>query len=220
MEVKKMPDFMMDYVASIGDGCYSEYQGLAGHYRADIDNYIDKVYPEQNANYKAYNKLKGKDLGDLDPRSALYGIDEKYKKEALNIACKYGYERPSPDVLEHQKKMTELQEKSPVFSRFINKDEIMSDADIFAKEAHRQYFAKHPEAEKNHADMKEAYRRVEWEEKQADPFSTPYKPDKKVDKEYMESRIDDFMDKLPSSRKMFLEKDKSKDKEDIERWEL
>lgn len=210
---------MMDYVASIGDDCYREYQVLAGQYRADIDNYIEKIYPEQNANYKAFNKSEGKDLGDLDPRSALYGIDEKYKKEALNLACKHGYERPSPDVLEHHKKMTELQENSPVFSRFITKDKIMSNEDIYAKEAHKQYFAKHPEAEKNHATIKEAYRRVEWEEKQPDPYAT-YKPDKKVEKDYLESRIDDFMDKLPSNQKTAPEKDKSKDKEEIERWEL
>lgn len=218
MEVKKMPDFMMDYVASID--CYREYQGLAGQYRADIDNYIEKIYPVQNFNYVEFNKLHGKDLGDLDPRSALYAINETYKRKSLEIACKHGYERPSSDVLEHHRKMTELQEKSPVFSRFISKEDIMSSEDIFAKEAHRQYFAKHPEVEKRHAELKESYRRVEWEEKQDDPFAIPYKPDKKVDKDYMQSRIDDFMDKLPSNRKLFLEKDKSKDKEDIERWEL
>lgn len=224
MEVKKIPDFMMDYVASIGhesETVFCEYQKLAGQYRLELDDYIDRIYPVQNENYKAFNALNKKDMGDLDPSSGFYGIKEKYKRESLNIACKYGYERPNDDIIEAYEKMTSMQEKSPVFSKFIEKDKILSNEDIIAKEAHRKYFLKNPEAEKNHQEMKADFRRVEWEEKQADPFATSYKPDKTVSKDYVDSRIDDFFSKLPSNRPV-KENEIPRDREDrdIERWQL
>lgn len=224
MEVKKMPDFMMDYLGSIGHesiNVYSEYKTLAGQYCIALDDYINRIYPVQNENYKAFNALNKKDLGDLDPSSGFYGIKEKYKRESLSIACKYGYERPNDDIIKAHEKMTEMQEKNPIFSKFIDQDKILSNEDIIAKEAHRKYFLKNPEAKKNHQAIKEGFRRLEWEEKQPDPFAIPYKPDKKVTKDYVDSRIDDFFRKLPSNQPTKDNKaSHNREDRDIKRWEL
>lgn len=173
MRRRKMPDWMMDYVGAIGEDSYRDYRNLSEKYHNEIANYHENIYPQQNNHYREYNKMKGKDLGNLDPNDELERIDTRYKEEALDLACdKYGYQKPNPNVAKQDEKLTKLQENSPVFSKYIKEsDKNISTDDYIAKAAHKDYFKKNPEAEKNFTSQKEFFKDIE--EQEIQDYETP-----------------------------------------------
>jgi|SRR5690606_5475075 len=185
MGVIKMPEWMMDYAASFKDDdnkIFREYRHLSEDYHREINQYNEKIYPVQNYNFKETNKRLGIDHGDLDPNIQLKEIDEKYKEKALNIACKYGYERPPDSVANHAEPLTRLQENSR-FSAILKEDDKglnLSHEDTIAKTAHKKYFEKHPKAKESHASRKADLRWLEEAEQVQDMLSVPYPEPPKV----------------------------------------
>ena len=198
MRTKEMPDWMMHYVAATDNlMCYEEFRNLSSDYYNEISDYHQNIYPQQNMHYWSGNKAWGRGHKDLDPASRLHSIDEKYKEKSLEIACKYGYEKPLDIKTINDQDLTDKQEKSPTFGRFIRDDDKLpfdaSRQDEIAKEAHKIFFDNHPEAKLNLNDNIEKYRMTE-------KFD--------IEIEQKGDLADRFMDELYSSKD---EKEKSKD---------
>lgn len=166
MGKSKMPDWMMDYVGAIGENSYRDYRNLSDKYYNEISDYNGRIYPQQNNHYREYNKAMGKDVGNLDPTEELERIDTRYRDKALDLACdKYGYKKPDPNVAKQEEKLTKLQENSRVFSYYIKEsDKNLSNDDYIAKAAHKEYFQRNPEAEKNFTSQKELFKEIEEQE--------------------------------------------------------
>src|SRR5690606_31356801 len=138
---------------------------------------------------------------DVDPRPKIYAINEKYKKEALDIACKYGYERPDKHITLSDEKITAYQEQSKAFSKVLSENDLKagkSSEDAIAKYAHQQYFKKNPKAKEQFEATKDNLRRLEYEEQHPDPFNHPYEAsiDEKALKEKL---ISEKMEKFTSN---------------------
>lgn len=227
MAIRKMPDWMMDYVASIGLDSFKDYRDLSSRYHSEVKHYLEVIYPTQAGNAdmgkpepKPDNWGAGIDNNNVPPNAlpALHLIDERYKREALGIACKYGYEKPSPTVGKDNERLTQLQEVSPEFSQRI-KEYIrdLSNEDMIAYQAHKDYLTKRPDVAKNHKTKKEEFRELEWDEQHSDPFTQPYVPDD--DKMKNESLADSFINSLSSSKRD-QKKDISPQRNIDKEWEL
>ncbi|MCY1244004.1 hypothetical protein D9M72_570530 [compost metagenome] len=161
----------------------------------------------------------------FEPKSVISLIDDKYKRQALSIAAsKFGYEIPPESVGEHHKEMTRIQEKSSEFKsalKVADRDKSgMSKEDIMADVAHKRFYDKNPEASNNFDFMKEYIRRIEWEDRFPNPLTDPFVPDSvDADKDNIDRIVDNFMSRF-SSNKTRKERDKSSDREDIDRWPL
>ncbi|OJV55771.1 MAG: hypothetical protein BGO31_16890 [Bacteroidetes bacterium 43-16] len=162
---RKMPDWMMDYVGAIGEDSYRDYRNLSANYYSEIADYHQNIYPERNSRHMRLNR----DRGAYDPTKDLTNIDTKYKEKALDLACdKYGYKKPDPNVAKQEEQLTKLQENSPVFSKYIKEsDKSLSTDDYIDKAAHKDYFKRNPEAEKNFKSQKELFRDIEEQEIQS-----------------------------------------------------
>lgn len=211
MEIDKMPEWMMDYCASIGEESFTEYRNLATKYQSEISRYIERGLAEQTRNNLELKPIfKPKGWGktieesrskDIDPRAKIYSINERYKKEALDIACKHGYERPNKGMFLFDDKFTTYQEQSKAFSKVLSKDDLntgKSPEDAIAKYAHQQYFKKNPKAKERFEATKYDLRRLEYEEQHPDPFNHPYETsiDEKALKEKL---ISEKMEKFTSN---------------------
>ncbi|MCY1479223.1 hypothetical protein D3C87_297830 [compost metagenome] len=231
MEAKNMPEWMLKYAASIGYESIPDYQQLSNKYHREIDDYINNILPRQ-AESAAMGAPTPSGIGlpqtkqDLfEPKSVISLIDDKYKRQALSIAAsKFGYEIPPESVGEHHKEMTRIQEKSSEFKsalKVADRDKSgMSKEDIMADVAHKRFYDKNPEASNNFDFMKEYIRRIEWEDRFPNPLTDPFVPDSvDADKDNIDRIVDNFMSRF-SSNKTRKERDKSSDREDIDRWPL
>lgn len=162
MRTREMPDWMMDYVAAIDNNeCYQEFRNLSSRYYNEISYYHQNIYPQQNMNNWSGNKAFGKENKNLDPAPHLHSIDEKYKKESLDVACKYGYEKPSKIKTMTDADITKQQQSSEFQKVIKEEDKLPLNASIqdeIAKEAHKEYFEKHPDAKENFRQNKEKCR--------------------------------------------------------------
>lgn len=229
MAVKKMPDWMMDYAAAIGEKSYSEYRLLKNKYYAEIDNYNHRIAPTQfgNLNMRSPSPIPSgwlipnKKSLSVDPRPFMVRLEEKYKKEALEIACKYGYKQPPDHVVTAYDKLSKMQENSKDFTNYIkhdtNKAEL-SREDIIAKSAHQQYFKDHPSAQKDFLKTKDELRRLEYEEQHPDPYNHPYRSEfdeKNLSKSEMDKKISSFLSASKSKdHSIHIERVNRKDKDD------
>lgn len=191
MRSRKMPDWMMDYVGAIGEESYGDYRDMSARYYNKIADYHQNKYPERNSQYTR---------GNYDPRKDLEQIDNDFKKEALDLACdKYGYQKPDPNVAKQDEKLTKLQENSPVFSKYIKEsDKNISTDDYITKAAHKDYFKKNPDAERNFTSQKEFFKDIEEQEIQS----------------YQDTDKSPSKDDIPD---MNLDRDKQKNQEEIDR---
>lgn len=223
-----MPEWMMDYCASIGEESFSDYRGLAAKYQFEINRYLKSTLPNQKQNNQVYKPLFkptgwGKTIEEskrkeIDPRPRIYSIEERYKKEALNIACKYGYERPKELIAQFDDKLTDYQENSSQFSRALTDEDKKagnSPEDAIAQYAHQQYFKKNPKAKEQFETTKEDLRRLEYEEQHPDPFNHPYQSandEKALKEKLINEKLDKFLNNFNSPFKI-TDKEKGKEKD-------
>lgn len=225
-----MPDWMLDYAASIGKDSYAKYQLLAKEYHREINDLHTRILPNQNRNLEMgkpeprpdlWSTNISKDNKVIDEKDYVYRIDEKYKSKALDIASEYGYVRPHDDIANHYQKFTDMQERSP-FSKLIkHEDKTLSHEDIKAKEAHRKYFTKHPEAKENFQAVKAELK--QFENGEFDPKNSTEKKDltskeqqtqNSVEKHDIDSMSEKFMSQLSSNKnegRTITKEDTSKD---------
>lgn len=157
-----MPDWMIDYVAAIDNNdCYQEFRNLSEAYYKEMDKYLYEIYPQKNTNFTDRNINLRLENKPFDPKPDLKIIDEKYKEKSLDIACKYGYEKPSKIKTMTDADITK-QQQSPEFQKVIKEEDKLplnaSMQDEIAKEAHKEYFEKHPDAKENFRQNKEKCR--------------------------------------------------------------
>lgn len=166
MSERAMPDWMMDYVAAIDNpNSYVDYKNLSKSYYNEINKYHSEIYPQKKSFQDEYNPQFGLGNKPYDATRDLRSIDEKYKEKSLDIACKYGYEKPPAINTKTDADFTSKQQNSPEFGKVIKDEDKLPDnashQDEVAQEAHKEYFKNHPQAKENFKLNKEQYREQE-----------------------------------------------------------
>lgn len=90
---QRIPNFMKTYMDNIGYESHPEYEWLSKEYYEAIAYYNERTYPKRNENWNMTHNTQ------YDSERDLHYIDERYKSKALDVACKYGYEKPSEEKL-------------------------------------------------------------------------------------------------------------------------
>lgn len=158
MTKKAMPDWMMQYVANIGnDECYKKFLDLSNKYHTEMESGGTPASPTLRYDMDKTRRVT-KEAKPHVPKSDReeFDITEKYKGKASLSAIEYGYERLKyEEVLD--KTTREMRENNP-------QDQFISYEDPIAKKAHSIYQEKYPEKAQKFQENIKKYRTKELKE--------------------------------------------------------
>ncbi len=199
MKKEAMPDWMMRYVANIGTNeSYDDFRNLSDEYHSNRISQISVDSPAPNFTPDPFKKVTNTQRIDIAPNDwRNFETNEEYKKEALKLAEKHGYEKPAKNEIFNEKSGNILSD----FRQNFNDLNGLSPQDLIAERAHNNFEKKNPDKAANYKDNFEKFK--ERELKEIDP--------KAYNRKYADKIFDETQDRFEATRLSEKERHEKRD---------